>query len=58
MIFAPFKTVEKLNGLIHKYHIDYEVNTSSTNDLEDRKYNPFTDSSDRWCSQNRGKPGE
>lgn len=58
MIFAPFKSVEKLNGLIHKYHIDYTVNASSTNLREDRITNPFTSSDDRWCSLSRESPGE
>lgn len=58
MIFAPFKNVNKLDGLIHKYHIEFSVNASSTNYRDDRINNPFTSSTDRWCSLNNGKPGE
>ena len=58
MIIAPFKSVDVLNGFIHKYHIDYEVSASSTNYNEERKFNPLTSSTDRWCSQSRGRPGE
>lgn len=58
MIFAPFKNVETLNGLIHKYHIDYTVETSSTHVDAKRKTNPFTSSDDRWCSESREHAGE
>ena len=58
MIIAPFKNIEKLNGFIHKYHIDYAVNASSTNVNETRITNPFTSASDRWCSQSNEKTGE
>ena len=55
MIFAPFTRVNKLNGFIHKYHIDYSIKVSSTHLNDSRIPNPLTNSTDRWCSISNNK---
>ena len=43
-----------LNGFIHKYKFNIYPSSSSTNNNESRKWNPLTDSNDRWCSLDTG----